>query len=140
MYELLVCDIKGVVRKIFGIVETVEFSSVGHRVVHGGEIFKTAILMTEENIDKLDKIASLAPLHNPVQTEVIKMCRERYLIDNYDPMMLYLVLSGIPALARVLYLTHPSTPPCLHTATCTPSQWTGTPPIISGGTYIIVTV
>ena len=64
-------------RKIFGIVESVEFTSVGHRVVHGGEIFKTAAVMTDENIEKLEKISSLAPLHNPVQTEVIKMCRER---------------------------------------------------------------
>jgi len=71
-------DYKGVVSKIFGIVETVEFTSVGHRVVHGGEIFKTAAVMTDENIEKLEKISSLAPLHNPVQTEVIKMCRERY--------------------------------------------------------------
>ena len=54
-----------------------DFSYVGHRVVHGGEIFKQATVMDKENIEKLSKIASLAPLHNPVQTEVIRMCQNR---------------------------------------------------------------
>ena len=58
--------------------EDFEFCYVGHRVVHGGETFKTAAMMTDENIDKLEKISSLAPLHNPVQTQVIQMCKERY--------------------------------------------------------------
>ena len=68
---------QGVVAKIFSIVDNVNFSYVGHRVVHGGEIFKQATVMDKENIEKLSKIASLAPLHNPVQTEVIRMCQNR---------------------------------------------------------------
>ena len=68
---------QGVVAKIFNIVDNVNFSYVGHRVVHGGEIFKHATVMDKENIEKLSKIASLAPLHNPVQTEVIRICHDR---------------------------------------------------------------
>ena len=63
--------------KIFDIVDNVNFSYVGHRVVHGGEIFKQATVMDKENIEKLSKIACLAPLHNPVQAEVIRICQDR---------------------------------------------------------------
>ncbi|MDD3263636.1 MAG: acetate/propionate family kinase [Candidatus Nanoarchaeia archaeon] len=37
---------------------------VGHRVVHGGN-FENTSEMTEDNLEKLKKISSLAPLHNP---------------------------------------------------------------------------
>ena len=61
--------LQGVVEKIFGIVENVDFSYVGHRVVHGGEMFKEATVMDEENIIKLSAISILAPCTT--------LCRQR---------------------------------------------------------------
>lgn len=42
-----------------------EISAVGHRVVHGGELFTESKLVNEEVIDALEKYTELAPLHNP---------------------------------------------------------------------------
>jgi acetate kinase len=40
-------------------------SSVGHRVVHGGEAFKQATRITPEVIAQIEACVPLAPLHNP---------------------------------------------------------------------------
>ena len=42
-----------------------EIDAVGHRVVHGGETFKTSVLIDEEVVKKIEECADLAPLHNP---------------------------------------------------------------------------
>ena len=42
-----------------------EISAVGHRVVHGGELFKSSALVDEKVIQEIDELSSLAPLHNP---------------------------------------------------------------------------
>lgn len=38
---------------------------VGHRVVHGGAIFSAPTIITDDVIDKLTEVSTLAPLHNP---------------------------------------------------------------------------
>ncbi len=43
----------------------VQVQAVGHRVVHGGERFRTATLLTPEAITALEDLSPLAPLHNP---------------------------------------------------------------------------
>ncbi|MDC0663309.1 acetate/propionate family kinase [Marinobacter sp. SS21] len=40
--------------------------AIGHRVVHGGEAFTDAALITPEVIQAIDRCSALAPLHNPV--------------------------------------------------------------------------
>lgn len=42
-----------------------ELAGVGHRVVQGGSIFKESTLVTDEVINQIDELSSLAPLHNP---------------------------------------------------------------------------
>ncbi len=42
-----------------------EINAVGHRVVHGGELFTESKLVNEEVIAALEKYTELAPLHNP---------------------------------------------------------------------------
>lgn len=42
-----------------------EIDAVGHRVVHGGEIFNKSALVTDEMIAKVVECIDLAPLHNP---------------------------------------------------------------------------
>ena len=46
----------------------IDFSSldaIGHRVVHGGELFTKAMLIDDTVIDAIKKLSPLAPLHNP---------------------------------------------------------------------------
>lgn len=42
-----------------------EIDAVGHRVVHGGEKFKSSVLINQEVINELKRCIDLAPLHNP---------------------------------------------------------------------------
>jgi len=42
-----------------------EIQAVGHRVVHGGEVFKKSVLVTPEVKAEIRKLFDLAPLHNP---------------------------------------------------------------------------
>lgn len=44
---------------------TKTISAVGHRVVHGGELFTKSTLITPEVIDTIKSLTTLAPLHNP---------------------------------------------------------------------------
>lgn len=55
--------LKALVEK--GIVESLnEITGVGHRIVQGGEFFKDSVVITEEVVEKILDLASLAPLHN----------------------------------------------------------------------------
>ena len=49
-----------------------EIEGVGHRVVHGGEEFPDSVLITDEVIEKIEKLSELAPLHNPANLTGIK--------------------------------------------------------------------
>lgn len=42
-----------------------EISAIGHRVVHGGEVFKQTTVVDEQVKIQIQKLSSLAPLHNP---------------------------------------------------------------------------
>lgn len=43
-----------------------DIDGVGHRVAHGGEAFKDAVQITDDSIAEIERLAELAPLHNPV--------------------------------------------------------------------------
>ncbi|HAQ08866.1 MAG TPA: acetate kinase [Bacillus bacterium] len=49
-----------------------EIEGIGHRVVHGGEEFSDSILITEEVLNKVEKLSELAPLHNPANITGIR--------------------------------------------------------------------
>ncbi|MFC4777610.1 acetate/propionate family kinase [Paenibacillus sp. GCM10023252] len=42
-----------------------QIEAVGHRVVHGGEVFKSSVLVTTEVKQEIKRLFDLAPLHNP---------------------------------------------------------------------------
>jgi acetate kinase len=58
----------GVKKDLFGI---------GHRVVHGGEIFREPTLIDDRAIMDIKKMIPLAPLHNPGNLIGIEVARER---------------------------------------------------------------
>ena len=53
-----------------------EINAIGHRVVHGGEYFKSSVIIDEDVISKIESLIPLAPLHNPAHIIGIKICRE----------------------------------------------------------------
>jgi acetate kinase len=48
-----------------------DVQAVGHRVVHGGERYTTAVRITPEVKQAIDALAELAPLHNPASLDGI---------------------------------------------------------------------
>jgi len=55
-----------------------EVSVVAHRMVHGGEKFTEGTLITDEILAEMEKLNSLAPLHNPVMLAGIREMRRLY--------------------------------------------------------------
>ena len=53
-----------------------DISSIGHRVVHGGEKFSKPTLVNNKVIRKLKKLNNLAPLHNPSNIDGIKTIKK----------------------------------------------------------------
>lgn len=64
------------VHKDYGVIKDLsEIDAVGHRVVHGGELFSESVKIDEEVIEKIDACSSLAPLHNPAGILGIRACQ-----------------------------------------------------------------
>jgi len=55
-----------------------EIDAVGHRVVHGGNYFNKAVLITETVIAYIRSLIPLAPLHNPANLLGIEIIAEQY--------------------------------------------------------------
>lgn len=55
-----------------------ELLGIGHRVVHGGELFHEPTLIDEHVIAAIRGLIPLAPLHNPSNLFGIEVMRERY--------------------------------------------------------------
>ncbi len=52
--------------------------AVGHRVVHGGELFQESALITDEVLRGIEECIDLAPLHNPSNIKGIMAAREAF--------------------------------------------------------------
>lgn len=53
-----------------------EIDAVGHRVVHGGEEFKSSIQITPRVVKKIEEFIDIAPLHNPPNLKGIYAMQE----------------------------------------------------------------
>ena len=53
-----------------------EIQAIGHRVVHGGEIFKESALIDDEVIEKIKECGEFAPLHNPAAVLGMEACKK----------------------------------------------------------------
>ncbi|MCA1056907.1 acetate kinase [Rossellomorea aquimaris] len=73
-----------------------EIQGIGHRVVHGGEVFDESVLITDQVIEKIEELSDLAPLHNPANLTGIKAFQN--------------VLPNVPAVAVFDTAFHQSMP------------------------------
>jgi len=53
-----------------------EIGAVGHRVVHGGEIYTETTKVTDEVIEKIDQLRELAPVHNHAHALALRACKK----------------------------------------------------------------
>lgn len=67
VFDLLLC---GAIKSLN------EILAVGHRIVHGGEIFKESVLLNETSINAIEDLSALAPLHNPAAVLGIRAVQE----------------------------------------------------------------
>ncbi len=75
----------------------VHLEAVGHRVVHGGEAFREATLITPAVLSRIAELSALAPLHNPPAVQGIRAALES--------------LPGVPNVAVFDTAFHASLPP-----------------------------
>src|SRR3989339_38387 len=58
--------VEALLHKEHGVLSTIsEINAVGHRVVHGGEKFKSSVRIDDEVLQAIKDVQDLAPLHNP---------------------------------------------------------------------------
>ncbi|NBW69863.1 MAG: acetate kinase [Bacteroidetes bacterium] len=53
-----------------------EIEAVGHRVVHGGELFKDSVLIDEDVESAIEQAFDIAPLHNPPNLHGIRAAKK----------------------------------------------------------------
>jgi acetate kinase len=82
--------------------------AVGHRVVHGGERYTTAVRITPEVEEAIGALAELAPLHNPASLDGMKAVAQ--------------VLPGVPQVAVFDTAFHATLPDAARTYSV-PRQW-----------------
>ncbi len=56
----------------------VAVDAIGHRVVHGGESFRSATRIDRGVLDRIQALSALAPLHNPPGVEGVKLTLEMF--------------------------------------------------------------
>ena len=49
-----------------------EIDAVGHRLVHGGDVYNKSVIIDDEVIKKIEELSDLAPLHNPANLVGVK--------------------------------------------------------------------
>ncbi|MGO1469337.1 MAG: acetate/propionate family kinase [Tissierella sp.] len=65
-----------VIDKDYGAIKSMdEIGAVGHRVVHGGEVFSGSVIIDEKVMQALEDCIELAPLHNPPNIMGIEACK-----------------------------------------------------------------
>jgi acetate kinase len=55
-----------------------EVEAVGHRIVHGGEYFRDAVVIDDEVVKHIEELSELAPLHNPPGAQGIRVASELF--------------------------------------------------------------
>ncbi len=63
------------IAQVLALAEPLGVGAVGHRVVHGGERFVDATLITDEVVAGIEACVPLAPLHNPANLAGIRAAR-----------------------------------------------------------------
>lgn len=74
--EAIQIVLDALVDKEYGAIKSMdEIDAVGHRIVHSGEIFNDSVLLTDENMKKIESLTELAPLHQPANIIGVNACK-----------------------------------------------------------------
>lgn len=71
-----VSSMRDALTSAFDRIGTPKIDAVGHRVVHGGDLFHDAALIDDKVERQIEELSALAPLHNPHNLEAIRAARQ----------------------------------------------------------------
>jgi acetate kinase len=71
-----VATMSDAIKSLFDRLGTTDVDAVGHRVVHGGDLFYKSVIIDPEVEKQIDELSILAPLHNPHNLEAYRAARE----------------------------------------------------------------
>lgn len=83
--------------------------AAGHRIVHGGSVFRSSVVISDGVVEQLGRLGELAPLHNPPALAAAEALRR--------------LRPGLPAVACFDTAFHASLPPAAATY-AVPWSWT----------------
>ncbi len=75
-----------------------DIDAIGHRVLHGAEVFKDSVKVDKAVLAKLDKLVKFGPLHMPANIGGIRACQE--------------IFKGVPNVAVFDTAFHQTMPDC----------------------------
>lgn len=64
------------IRTMFDQLGADSVEAVGHRIVHGGDLFRQSVIIDAEVEKQIDELSVLAPLHNPHNLEAYRAARD----------------------------------------------------------------
>lgn len=82
---------------VFKQIDSASIEAVGHRIVHGGDLFHESVILDEEVEKRIEELSILAPLHNPHNLEAFRAARAH--------------LPGVPQVAVFDTAFHHTLPP-----------------------------
>ena len=85
---------------VFAQLGDTHIDAVGHRVVHGGDLFHASVIVTDAVEKQIEELSVLAPLHNPHNLEGIRAARAK--------------LPDVPHVAVFDTAFHYTLPPCAY--------------------------
>lgn len=71
-------NVEGSSENLRAIFSTLSFDCIGHRIVHGGHIYKKSVLIDSRVKQEIGKLSELAPLHNSSELEGIELLEELF--------------------------------------------------------------
>lgn len=75
-------DDKEMLKQVFGwLVQKMEIGNikvVGHRIVHGADIFRSACIINDKTLDYMESLIPLAPLHQPANLRLVYLVKKLY--------------------------------------------------------------
>ena len=67
----------------YGVIKEIsEINGVGHRVLHGAEMFTKPVLVTDETMSEIKKLVKFGPLHMPANITGIEICQQLLDVPN----------------------------------------------------------
>lgn len=75
-------DDKEMLKQVFDwLVQKMEIGNikvVGHRIVHGADIFRSACIINDKTLDYMESLIPLAPLHQPANLRLVYLVKKLY--------------------------------------------------------------